>query len=190
MQGLSFAFTYDIPKFNNLRLLELRVSCCEWQLLPKFLESAPNLENLFLKKVRLFLKIISVNLLLGLTFHKLVDMFYSGKYWRTPHESCWTEPPHVPKCLTSHLQSFYFLGFRSLDHELELVKYILNNVKVLKTMGIQTGLSDFEENFLILKKLSEFPRCSLTCQLEFSTVFSPSLSLSLTVDYWDLLRKQ
>ena len=80
MQGLSFAFTYDIPKFNNLRLLELEVSCCEWQLLPKFLESAPNLENLFLKKVSLFLKIISVNLLLGLTFHKLVDMFYSGKY--------------------------------------------------------------------------------------------------------------
>jgi hypothetical protein len=75
------------------------------------------------------------------------------------HESCWTEPLHVPKCPESQHQNVKLLGFRSLDHELELVNYILKNAKVLKKLEVYTGLLlDLEENFRILKKISEFPR--------------------------------
>lgn len=92
------------------------------------------------------------------------------------HESCWIEPLQVPKCLESRLQSFYFVRFSFLDHELELVKYILKNAQVLKTMGVHNGVSNWEEEFLIRWEMLDFPRGSLTCQLEFLTVYSISLS--------------
>lgn len=93
-----------------------------------------------------------------------------------PHESCWIEPLQVPICLESRLQSFYFVRFSFLDHELELVKYILKNAQVLKTMGVHNGVSNWEEEFLIRWEMLDFPRGSLTCQLEFLTVYSISLS--------------
>ena len=93
------------------------------------------------------------------------------------HESCWRAPLRVPKCLKSRLGVFNFSGFRGLDHELALVKYILHNAKVLKTIAIHTRLSDLEENLCILKKLSEFPRGSLKC---LTWILNCKLSLSLS----------
>ena len=101
-----------------------------------------------------------------------------------PHESCWIEPLQVPKCLESRLQNFYFVRFSFLDHELELVKYILKNAQVLKTMGIHNGVSNWEEEFLIRWEMLDFPRGSLTCQLEFLTVYSLALSFSYYMIEW------
>ena len=51
-----------------------------------------------------------------------------------PHELSWTEPLHVPKCLELHIRRISLLQFRSLEHEVELIKYILKNAKVLERM--------------------------------------------------------
>ena len=67
-------------------------------------------------------------------------MFYSWWVWfhqedtEGPHELSWTEPLHVPKCLELHIRRISLLQFRSLEHEVELIKYILKNAKVLERM--------------------------------------------------------
>ena len=103
-----------------------------------------------------------------------------------PHESCWTQPRYIPTCLKSCLRNVKLLGFRSLDHDLELVKYILKNAEVLTKLEVYTGLlSDFEENFRILKKFSEFPRGSKKCELFFSKV--QSLSHEFFIDLYFIM---
>ena len=82
LQSLSFASANDLPIYNNLSRLQLEVKCCNSHLLPILLENSPNLENLILK-VSLVLKIISINLLLGLAFYTLLGLFSSGGYRRT-----------------------------------------------------------------------------------------------------------
>lgn len=83
-----------------------------------------------------------------------------------PHElCCWTEPPHVPKCLESSLRIISLLKFKSLEHDLEFVQFFLKNAGVLEKMGILTGLLDLAENSRILKKFSELPRGSSKCEL-------------------------
>ena len=87
-----------------------------------------------------------------------------------PHESYWTEPVNVPKCLKSHLRTISLLQFKGLKHELKLVTYMLENAKVLERMDILSGTSSYKKNFRILKKLFELPRASSTCEFKFSTV--------------------
>ncbi|XP_075665292.1 F-box/FBD/LRR-repeat protein At4g26340-like [Castanea sativa] len=140
-KSLSFASANDIPIFNNLSHLRLEVKCCKSHLLPILLQSSPNLENLVLSKVD------------------------TG-----PHESYWTEPVNVPKCLKLHLRTISLLQFKGLKHELKLVTYMLENAKVLERMDIRSGSSSYKKNFRILKKLFELPRASSTCEFKFSTV--------------------
>ena len=73
-----------------------------------------------------------------------------------------------------------------MNHELELVKYILKNAQVLKTMGIHIGLLDLEEE-CIRWKLSKFPKGSLTCQLEFLTVCILSLMNIIMIEWLPIL---
>ncbi|KAL4626305.1 hypothetical protein ACB092_05G086700 [Castanea dentata] len=129
-------FDFSLPMLNNLRSLQLQVRCCQWHLLPNLLESAPNLVNLIINK----------------------------EDSKGPHELSWTEPLHVPKCLELRIRRISLLQFRSLEHEVELIRYILKNAKVLEKMDILTGLSDLEESLHIFKILSELPRGS-ACKL-------------------------
>lgn len=94
-----------------------------------------------------------------------------------PHElCCWTDPPHVPKCLESCLRIISLLKFKSLEHDLEFVQFFLKNAGVLEKMGILTGLLDLAENSRILKKFSELPRGSSKCELFLlNGIFSLSL---------------
>ncbi|KAK7814499.1 putative fbd-associated f-box protein, partial [Quercus suber] len=129
----SLRFGFSLPMLNILRALQFDVKCCKWHILPRLLESAPNLEKLSLHKVDT-----------------------DG-----PHElCCWTEPPHVPKCLESCLRIIYLVKFKSWEHDLEFVQFFLKNAKVLEKMGILTGLLDLAENSRILKKFSVLPRGS------------------------------
>ncbi|KAK4590519.1 hypothetical protein RGQ29_020891 [Quercus rubra] len=56
-----------------------------------------------------------------------------------PHEPCWTESVNVPKCLKSHLRTISLLQFKGLEHELNLITYMLKNAKVLERMDILSG---------------------------------------------------
>ena len=66
-----------------------------------------------------------------------MDLFSLGGYKRA-HENCWTKPFLVLKCL--NLKRVSLLQFRGLEHEVEVVKYILKNARVLERMSVLSGL--------------------------------------------------
>ena len=72
------------------------------------------------------------------------------------------EPQYDPDNLSS-LTSFYFRDFFGLNGEVELVKYVLKEARVLKTATFEVSSGESKEG--VLEKLSMFPRCSTTCLL-------------------------
>ncbi|XP_023919334.2 F-box/FBD/LRR-repeat protein At3g52680 [Quercus suber] len=124
-----------LSQFQNLVQLDLKVYAWTWHMLQALLQNAPNLEVLFVT-------------------HK------SQGYHR--HNVCWKEPPDDPNNLTSCLTSFWYKGF-GFKHELEFVKYILKEARVLKEATIH--VRDGKLKGSIVKKISRFPRCSMTCLL-------------------------
>ena len=78
----------------------------------------------------------------------------------------WTEPQETPACLLSHLETILMTGFKGQDEELKLLKYFLENGKVLKKVMIRCRYLAIQEERNILKGLASFPRASETCQIE------------------------
>ena len=72
------------------------------------------------------------------------------------------EPQYNPDNLSS-LTSFYFRDFFGDKDQVELVKYVLKEARVLKTATIEVSREELKES--VLEKLSMFPRCSTTCLL-------------------------
>nr|POF09899.1 putative fbd-associated f-box protein [Quercus suber] len=114
-------------RFQNLVRLDFQVNKCNWHVLQALLLVAPHLEVLVLHK----------------------------HYHNSEEKLCWTEPPHDPGYLSSHLTTFYFEG---LEHELEFVKYILKEARVLKKIKI--NVTDRQSKESVLEKLTGFPRHS------------------------------
>ncbi|KAI8552770.1 hypothetical protein RHMOL_Rhmol06G0293400 [Rhododendron molle] len=101
---------YVLPTFHNLTHLRLGAesgSCWNWDLLKYFLRCSPNIEVLMLEGER------------------ILD---SAELWRPP--------PQVPSCLSLHLREIETPQFDRKDYQLDLIKYLLENAKVLKKMPI------------------------------------------------------
>ncbi|XP_030928363.1 putative FBD-associated F-box protein At3g50710 [Quercus lobata] len=120
--------------FQNLVELKFKVNGCSWNVLQDLLQKAPNLETLVITNG--------------------YDSVESNLYWK--------EPQYDPANLSS-LTSFYYRGFKGLNDEVELVKYVLKEARVLKTATFQVSSGESKES--VLEKLSMFPRCSTTCLL-------------------------
>ncbi|KAA8523894.1 hypothetical protein F0562_010317 [Nyssa sinensis] len=129
---------YKSPPFHKLTRLEVAVGNCNWNFLPNLLERCDNLEVLVFSK--------------------------GSKRPGDPHESCWIQA----QPLFLHLTTVVISGFEGLTDELELVQYILENAKVLKTMTIKAWSLDIKAKFDVLKKISMFQRRSKTCQVGFT----------------------
>ncbi|EYU33521.1 hypothetical protein MIMGU_mgv1a018685mg [Erythranthe guttata] len=81
----------------------------------------------------------------------------------------WMEPlQKVPTCLLSHLKIINVVNIKGKKHELEIIKYLLRNAKVLERMEISYpgSLGSNEENNM-LKKISLFQRGSGACKVAF-----------------------
>ncbi|KAL4619107.1 hypothetical protein ACB092_06G056000, partial [Castanea dentata] len=104
-------------------------------------------------------------LLRALNNTKLFSLYPGDKehYHNSEEKLCWTEPPHDAGYLSSHLTTFYFEGFEGLEHEVDFVKYILKEARVLKKIKI--NVTDRQSKESVLEKLSRFPRHSTTCLL-------------------------
>ncbi|XP_065617687.1 F-box/LRR-repeat protein At3g26922 isoform X2 [Quercus suber] len=131
------SFSSSSLKFQNLVQLDFKVNAWTWHMLQALLQNAPNLEVLYVT-------------------HK------SHGYLK--HNVCWKEPLDDPNNLTSCLTSFCYKGF-GFEHELEFVKYILKEARVLKKATIHVRGHDRKLKGSIVKKISRFPRCSMTCLL-------------------------
>ncbi|KAG5546421.1 hypothetical protein RHGRI_018560 [Rhododendron griersonianum] len=98
-----------LPTFHNLTHLRLGldcISCWNRDLLEDFLQFSPNLEVLVLEG----------------------ESPGSAEFW--------SPPPQVPCCLSLHLKEVEILQFDGKEYQLELVKYLLENAKVLKKMTL------------------------------------------------------
>ncbi|CAA0815971.1 F-box/FBD/LRR-repeat protein [Striga hermonthica] len=95
-------------KFPNLTKLVLREA--HEGFVSVFLEKADNLE------------VLAITLLYRL---EVEDLNY------------WVEPKHVPTCLISHLKYVAMYGFKGVEPELDMAKYLLRNSKVLKSFKIK-----------------------------------------------------
>ncbi|KAK4576186.1 hypothetical protein RGQ29_026935 [Quercus rubra] len=123
-------------RFQKLARLNFKVNKSNWHVLQALLVVAPDLEVLVLDK----------------HFHFNED------------ELCWTEPSDDPGYLSSRLTTFKFNGFEGLEHEMEFVKYIINEARSLKTVTI--NVFDKQSKGSILEELSMFSRInSTTCLL-------------------------
>ncbi|KAM5586463.1 F-box/FBD/LRR-repeat protein [Rosa sericea] len=160
----------SLPAFDNLRKLKLILHhCCDgWELLIKLLERSHNLERLVLEhEGHRQPRNLTEQEKKGIRI-KLPEDF---KLVEFPAEVQWSPPESVPRCLLSSLKSICIMGFKGkgmyghLD-EVEVIKYLLTNGRVLEKMTIYTpGLfMCTTEDFY--KEFSLFEWGSKTCEVE------------------------
>ncbi|KAK4268318.1 hypothetical protein QN277_024993 [Acacia crassicarpa] len=75
--------------------------------------------------------------------------------------------PDVPLCISSHLKTFALFDFCYLQSEFEIVRFIMKNATVLRSVIIWTGKysSDEAVNLRLLEPLSTYPKCSQNCSV-------------------------
>ena len=118
VQILCDASDYNLPVFNNLTSLtfdgELWGDYYVWPAVQLLLCQAPKLQTL------------------------AFEMAFTGElgdYDDYPSESCMKKPLNVPECLSSHLTICYYKGFSGHEVEMELVRQVLKEAYILKTMN-------------------------------------------------------
>ncbi|KAI7742258.1 hypothetical protein M8C21_033991, partial [Ambrosia artemisiifolia] len=74
----------------------------------------------------------------------------------------WIEPKLVPACMLSNLTTIKISFCEGLEHEIEFLKYMLGNAKILKTVTITWEIFrvEEEEEKRLCAELLEFPRAS------------------------------
>ncbi|KAL2521861.1 F-box/FBD/LRR-repeat protein [Forsythia ovata] len=70
----------------------------------------------------------------------------------------------VPECLLSRVKVIELEGLEGNSYEMEMVKYLLANARVLKYLTIKFWTTAPELDFEIFKQLVELPKGSTTCQ--------------------------
>ncbi|KAL5856305.1 hypothetical protein ACOSQ3_006146 [Xanthoceras sorbifolium] len=149
MGVLFLAFDGNLPTFPNLIRLDVGIDAhFGWKLLPHFLNNSPNLEVLILKKEENDLP---------------MDRFF------------YFESENVPSCLLLHVKEIEVSMMGDHD-ELEVIRYLLKNSKVLKRFLVVFNRFDSDcEGFQLTEELeqylqyqiSRFPRGSNLHEVEF-----------------------
>ncbi|XP_050247470.1 putative F-box/LRR-repeat protein At3g42770 isoform X3 [Quercus robur] len=145
-QCLCYATKTDLPMFHNLACLSIHIGYILWDVLPNLLHQAPNLAVL--------------------VFNEEVEWYNVDEEYTFIIETIFNED--VPICISSHLQTFHFKGFKGSTYELEFVRHILKTARFLKTMTVSSARMNSEEKVRVLKELLMFPRESRTCQIAFN----------------------
>lgn len=68
----------------------------------------------------------------------------------------WVEPESLPHCLSSRVDMIEIANLKREDYELELVKYLLENSKVLEKFSVGFAEDAPEDN--LQKEILMFPR--------------------------------
>ncbi|KAL1207527.1 putative F-box/FBD/LRR-repeat protein [Cardamine amara subsp. amara] len=80
----------------------------------------------------------------------------------------WNQPSLIPRCLSSHLESFKWKGYGGNEEEKQLMRFILANSKCLKKMTIILKLTfTLEEREMIKEELKSMSRVSTSSELLF-----------------------
>ena len=100
------------------------------------------------------------------------ELTFQGDYngYQPDHrlENCMEKTLYDPECLSSHLTTCYYKGFSGHEVEMELVRQVLKEAYILKTMNITfESRLDTEIKLHACKKLRKLQRRYPTCQIEF-----------------------
>lgn len=79
----------------------------------------------------------------------------------------WNEPTHVPSCLLSSLETFEWSQYEGREEEIKVAQFIIRNSACLKNATFYPKSTDPTEKLEMLTELSESPRSSSICQLDF-----------------------
>ncbi|CAA0816248.1 Unknown protein [Striga hermonthica] len=121
----------SIMKLHNLIKLELRV---DWWFLTYFLEKADKLKVLIIR----------------------------NNVYRKQKRKRWLAAPlQVPNCLSSHLKIVEIHELNGTEHELDMVRYLLKNAKVLERMELHCLAES-------IGRISSFDRGSEKCEIVFN----------------------
>lgn len=138
----------NYPEFRNLNHLKFILPCFNSNLLVDALEKCHVLRVLIIK---------------------------SSKEEPRPLRTWEPESTTVFECLKSHLTYIHIEGYQGLEDELAFADYILRNGLVLKTMLIFVDISmDKTNKYCSLKRLTDIPKGSVTCELKFDPALSPN----------------
>ncbi|MED6148020.1 hypothetical protein PIB30_117915 [Stylosanthes scabra] len=144
VERLKDARASDIPVFNNLVELEISFGNYSWDLLTNLLQHSQKLEVL--------------------TIYKISQKLANGQ----EQEPAWNLPLVVPECVLSHLKSFCFMEFQGLDCEMDFLKYVMQNARVMETMRINIAISlDPQTKEQIRTTLTALQLNSQSCQITF-----------------------
>ncbi|XP_030954363.1 F-box/LRR-repeat protein At4g14103-like [Quercus lobata] len=96
------------------------------------------------------------------------ELTFLGGHNGCPPDHHLEKTHYVPECLSSHLTTCYYKGFSGHEVEMELVRQVLKEAYILKTMNITfESRLDSEIKLHACKKLRKLQRRYPTCQIEF-----------------------
>ncbi|XP_028806301.1 putative F-box/FBD/LRR-repeat protein At4g26350 [Neltuma alba] len=136
----------DIPTFQNLIQLQIEeFSYISWSIV-SLLQGFPKLQSFII--------------------HKYGDYDSDDGDYDSDDE-CLMEfsTPNVPPCVSSHLKECAIFGFKGSKLEFEIVKFIMENATVLRTVIVGSAGTCERKDFEMLKELSSYTRCSSNCRL-------------------------
>ncbi|KAM7280293.1 hypothetical protein ACFE04_007427 [Oxalis oulophora] len=142
---------HGLPRFEHLSQLDLEVdSNVDWSLLPKLLDSAPNLKVLVFPE-------------------GLVVPYKNGRDFRRFY---WKSPKKVPECLLFQLKTVEIQNFVGMPGEVYLVKFLLESSKVLEKMTIHCynlgrKWKKIENREIAIRNIIRCHRVSEACEVEF-----------------------
>lgn len=160
---------------HDLHLLLRHSTSKAWPLCTPIL-NYPEFRNL--NHLKFILPCFNSNLLLGVLekCHMLQVLLIQSCKEEEPSPFGTWEPKStiVPKCLESNLTYIHIEGYQGFEEDLAFAEYILRNGLVLHTMLIFFDTSmDLTNKYRSLKRLTDIPRGSVTCQLKFDSTVSP-----------------
>ncbi|KAH9626102.1 hypothetical protein KSS87_002977 [Heliosperma pusillum] len=132
----------QFPALYQLKLCFLNYS--SWDVIPKLLESSPNLEVLVIGKD------------------------FKGKDAQFRMDSVWIQPSCVPVCLVSNLRHVEVRDCESHQAEFNLINYLLEHGGALSTFLVELLPADSRDDLRFKEKLMLIPRFSKTCELKIS----------------------
>ncbi|XP_027165782.1 F-box protein At4g22280-like [Coffea eugenioides] len=156
-----FEFRGRLPTFRNLTILQLGPFNYDgvdhghlWKMLPRLLESAPDLEVLILGEAfgNVFTRDREFEVFLPLCFSSF-EVFL---------------PLCLPSCCLDRLREVEIREFNNEEYEFKLVKYILKNGKSLKKMTIGGVIKAMKSSEKCCKRISSFNKSSQDCQIVFN----------------------
>ncbi|RID69351.1 hypothetical protein BRARA_C01449 [Brassica rapa] len=138
----------------------LRLELCIYgkisrNLLLHLLKHSPKLRVLKLQEIH--------ELLMGPAWTDPCQLAYFKKFDDPPPSVC--NPSSVPECLSFYLQTFKWRCYRGKMEEKEVVRYILQNARCLKTATIYVSSCRKKKERLKIKELKSMPKASTSCLL-------------------------